>query len=341
MITQARAERRRLQIPGWFMMFALIATVAVTVFVMMRRNPDRWPASATEMNTWVGQNSSPAMGANQHYQVVATNAPIVAPGASPVVAPGAAPGAAPVIRAGARSKHADRGACALCHEVADAVGGKVPAIHAYSALPHPYNGGLCMNCHGIISGQRSALLPMAATTAVPATPVRQPAEAAWLGMEVSPITPRAAEQYSIPNGIAGVLIAEAEGIAFKVGLQAGDVVVAVNGTPTSDMATFVSITQNGALTAGSAHLLRGGKFFEVGLDRNAPPPPTQQPAAPAAATQNPQVAPAPAMRPMTVQPMPAPARPAPAMQPNPQQAAAVYPNPQPGAAPGPTCPNTF
>ncbi len=279
MTADDRERRPRREIPGWFIGIAVIATMLVTAFVVMQRNPDRWPAQAVEMPTLVAQEASPMMAigrGSQPYQVVAATAP-----AQP-----------PTIRAGQPPIHEDRGACATCHQVVDTVGNAIPAISAYSSLPHPYNGGLCINCHRTIPAPAGNILPMAATRVppapMPAAPA-QPTEAAWLGMEVSPITRVTAQQYQIPAGTAGVVVAEVEAQAQTAGLQAGDVVVAVDNQPVTDMLSFTNVTRNGGLEVGSVIVLRAGQQLQVMLDSR----PAAAAAAPAAQRAPVEVAPDP------------------------------------------------
>jgi hypothetical protein len=94
---------------------------------------------------------------------------------------------------------------------------------------------------------------------------RQPTEGAWLGMEVVPITRLTRVQYGIPANMRGLVVAEAEGQAAISGVSAGDVVVAVNGIPVSDMRTFLQATGGGKQQGGSVDLMRSGRFLKVVL----------------------------------------------------------------------------
>lgn len=67
------------------------------------------------------------------------------------------------------------------------------------------------------------------------------AEAAvTLGIVLSALSPALAQRYDIPDGTAGVVVISVlpGSAAAQAGLQPGDVIMAVNGTPTSTMASF-------------------------------------------------------------------------------------------------------
>jgi len=92
-----------------------------------------------------------------------------------------------------------------------------------------------------------------------------------MGMEVAPITPVTASQYGIPQGTPGLVVAEAESTAAVTGLRAGDVVLSVNGMPTSNMIDFFQATQNGALTQGVVEVLRGGQRLSANIGQTTNP----------------------------------------------------------------------
>ena len=97
-------------------------------------------------------------------------------------------------------------------------------------------------------------------------------------MEVSPITPLTAQQYGIPGGTQGLVVAEAEVPAAAVGIEAGDVIVAVDGIPTPQMTAFFQATKNGIATEGVVDFIRKGQSMRVNLSSTA--------VAPAAGTPN-------------------------------------------------------
>jgi len=61
-----------------------------------------------------------------------------------------------------------------------------------------------------------------------------------LGIALSPLSPVLAQRYNIPDGTTGVVVTSVlpGSAAAQAGLQPGDVVMAVNGAPTSTMARF-------------------------------------------------------------------------------------------------------
>jgi S1-C subfamily serine protease len=83
--------------------------------------------------------------------------------------------------------------------------------------------------------QQGAGTPAAAVTALPA-----PTEFAWLGADFGPV----------PPGRAGVYVVEVEGILGAAGVMAADVVKGVNGTPVTDMNSFIALTTTVDLKKG-------------------------------------------------------------------------------------------
>lgn len=61
-----------------------------------------------------------------------------------------------------------------------------------------------------------------------------------LGIALSPLSPLLAQRYNIPDGTAGVVVTSVlpGSAAAQAGVQPGDVIMAVNGAPTSTMASF-------------------------------------------------------------------------------------------------------
>jgi S1-C subfamily serine protease len=76
--------------------------------------------------------------------------------------------------------------------------------------------------------------------AAAAAPVKQPAEFAWLGADIGPL----------PTGKAGVYVAEVEGVLGIAGVKSGDVIKGVNGTPVTDMNSFINLTTKVDLKKG-------------------------------------------------------------------------------------------
>ncbi len=268
--TKAAAAPVRKPVPGWLIIVAVVLTIAVTVWIINKKNPDLWQAGASPTPMRVVQAASPILGAAEQFQVVAGVREL------------------PVIQAGSRPGHEDRGPCTRCHSVVDTTGVPVAQLHSYAVLTHSLSDGLCINCHGALP-PRATMSGNGALMAVATMGLKPPvADVEWMGMEAVPITRLTAEQYRIPPNIQGVVIAEVEGRARAAGLQAGDVVVAVDGAPVIDTQSFNSSTRNGRLDRGTVQVLRGGKFLEATFETAA--------LAPAAAPHPPEVPEPPAVR---------------------------------------------
>lgn len=268
------------KIPGWFVGLVVLVTAAVTCWAMLRRSGGPLlPADLTALPRQVTQVYSPVLAGGA--QPVAGNRPV------------------PAIRAGMPPSHTERGPCTFCHLVVDAVGNAIPMLQAMASLPHQYRGGLCINCHrvnnsvptGTAAGASTpvaAPMPMVmARPGVNANPAANaananPPEGSWLGMEVVPVTNITAAQYGLPAGTAGLVVAEAEGVAAAAGVRAGDLLATVNGQPVSDMQSFFVVTQNGQAQGGETTVMRAGRFLRLSLGATAPQPAAGQPAQPAA-----------------------------------------------------------
>ncbi len=68
-------------------------------------------------------------------------------------------------------------------------------------------------------------------------------EGHWLGMELIPLTPELAKEYQVPVDSKGLLVDEISLEAAESGILAGDVVLAVNGIATPDIAAFTEATR--------------------------------------------------------------------------------------------------
>jgi len=104
-------------------------------------------------------------------------------------------------------------------------------------------------------------------------PARPATEGEWMGLEVTPITTLTATQYGIPPGTRGLVVTDAEAQAAIVGVKAGDVVVALNGMPISQMTEFFQATRNGTLTQATVELIRKDQRLAVNITQTPPPPP--------------------------------------------------------------------
>jgi S1-C subfamily serine protease len=85
--------------------------------------------------------------------------------------------------------------------------------------------------------------------AAAATPIKQPAEFAWLGADIGPLT----------TGKPGVSVVEVEGILGAAGVKAGDIIKAVNGTAVTDLNSFIALATKVDLKKGCLlDILRAG-----------------------------------------------------------------------------------
>ena len=92
-------------------------------------------------------------------------------------------------------------------------------------------------------------------------------EGAWIGMDVSELSPNDVKSLGLPAGTTGVLVADVEGPpASMVGFQVNDVITAVNGSQTPDMKSFATATQK--QTGAVVDVVRGEKHLFVSV----PPP---------------------------------------------------------------------
>ncbi|MFC1596780.1 hypothetical protein ACFL5Q_02430 [Planctomycetota bacterium] len=295
-------------VSSWLILLVVLATAFVTSWAMMKFRPSQGPdASYFYPPQQVAQHLSPGLASLQggwQFAAATTGSPTIQ----------AATTGPPTIRAGAVPLHADRGICTQCHIVVGAGQRAVPPISSSSTMPHEYRG-VCSNCHVFLNTSRfnsyrtqtATAMPVAAPMPPVATPraaaqtpawvatppavAQAPAtaatEGAWMGMEVTPITSLTANQYGIPAGTRGLLVAEAEAQAATAGVKAGDVVVWINGAQVNQMADFFQVTKNGTLTPGVVGIVRKGKRMTVDLAQTATPaaaptPNTNPNAAPAA-----------------------------------------------------------
>jgi serine protease Do len=92
-------------------------------------------------------------------------------------------------------------------------------------------------------------------------------EAAWLGLDIVPLSPMEAEEFGVPDKVRGMIVdAVAPGRGIDAGFQPGDVVVAVNGMPTPTVGDFKDATEGapGALV----DVIRFGHHIYISV----PPP---------------------------------------------------------------------
>jgi len=97
-------------------------------------------------------------------------------------------------------------------------------------------------------------------------------EGAWIGMDVGELGAADVKALGLPPGTKGVLVNDVEGApATTVGFQAGDVLLAVNNTPTPDIKSFIAATRKQA--GAVVETLRGGRHLFLSVP---PPGYTQQ-----------------------------------------------------------------
>ena len=198
----------------------------------------------------------------------------------------------PTIVAGSTPVHESRGECTSCHTVLSKRGVPIPGIQVNSRSPHD-NRGVCTNCHmlGTLAPFPASAVAVAAPGAGlnatpvafvgnaipvafpgPAAPVAPPTEGGWNGVEVTPITTLTANQYGVPLGTVGLIVAEVEGAGAVAGLKAGDVVSAVNGVPTPTLTDFFQATGNGLMPKGFVTAYRKGQPLALVVDAAATTP---------------------------------------------------------------------
>lgn len=103
--------------------------------------------------------------------------------------------------------------------------------------------------------------------APPRVPMVAPAKvtltATWIGMDAEQLQPKDIPALGLPQNLQGILVKEVEGQATMVGFQTGDVIVAINGTPTPDLDAFLQATrqQSGA----AVEVVRGAKHMFVSV----------------------------------------------------------------------------
>lgn len=94
-------------------------------------------------------------------------------------------------------------------------------------------------------------LTLALGTKPPPDPVAAPTlpgaevEAAWLGLDIVPVTPAEAEELGLPEGTQGMVVdGVAAGAGVKAGFIIGDVILAINGKPTPTVDQFMTATED-------------------------------------------------------------------------------------------------
>lgn len=91
-------------------------------------------------------------------------------------------------------------------------------------------------------------------------------EAHWIGLEAGPITLAVAKANNIPPEVAGVLVDEVTLVSADVGLLAGDVITAINGTRLYDLKSFQNATRQVAqANQAEVTIYRQGGYKKISI----------------------------------------------------------------------------
>ena len=117
-------------------------------------------------------------------------------------------------------------------------------------------------------GNPDIILPAQPNQNVPMQPTAVPDKALieghWIGGEVIPLTPAIAKANSIPPDVVGVLIDEVTLLSAAVGLDAGDVITAINGKKVTDLKSFQQATRDVAQSnRATVSVYSGGKYKDI------------------------------------------------------------------------------
>lgn len=106
-----------------------------------------------------------------------------------------------------------------------------------------------------------------ALVSAPETPPRDPVaitgdDNVFQGLTVSRINPAVIEEMGLPDTAKGVVVTRAEGVAARIGLQAGDVLISINGAPVTSPADVRQIGGDQS-NYWQIVLLRGGRRLRL------------------------------------------------------------------------------
>jgi len=114
--------------------------------------------------------------------------------------------------------------------------------------------------------------PPGAQTPPPLAEAEVEIEAAWLGLDIVPLTAAEAEELGLPRSVRGMVVdGVAAGPGTDAGFQAGDVITAINGQATPNVGAFQEATE-GAVGA-VVDVIRYRRHLYISI-----PPPGQNPA---------------------------------------------------------------
>ncbi len=142
-------------------------------------------------------------------------------------------------------------------------------VKRFQGLLAELKAGTPMNLRIIRAGQEQDLTLVLGNQALapPVAPLKlEPAEveieASWIGLDVSTLLAKDAEELGFPPGSMGILVNDVAGPpATTVGFQINDLIVAINSTPTLTMRDFVRATK---LPKGAVvDVLRGNRHLFV------------------------------------------------------------------------------
>jgi len=92
-------------------------------------------------------------------------------------------------------------------------------------------------------------------------------EAAWLGLDIVPLTPAEAEELGLPDGLRGMVVdGVGMGAGVDAGFQVGDVIIAVNGRSTSTIDQFKDASEEAV--GAVVDVIRYGRHIYISV----PPP---------------------------------------------------------------------
>ncbi len=170
---------------------------------------------------------------------------------------------APAILPGTPPPHGPRGACPSCHTLLAATPSPAPSAPLLAAAPFAQGSALP------VASLPSAPLGERAPVAAAPTAVVELQAVGWQGLRAVALTPALGQALALPSTARGVVVDQARGPAAAAALQLGDLVTAVGGAPTPDLAAFLAATATEAARPRARLVVsRGGS--ELGLDLAAP-----------------------------------------------------------------------
>ncbi len=118
---------------------------------------------------------------------------------------------------------------------------------------------------GDAGDMRTASVTIAPAPGADASPVRLPRGSALEGLAVVAVTPALIDAFGLPLDAAGVAVTEVDGVARRLGLEPGDLIVAVNGARTATPEDLAAQTDMQTGREWRIAVERGGRFAEIRL----------------------------------------------------------------------------